>query len=166
MSQANVLPRSGGFPAVGAMTGRREDLWDRNSPGIPQRPALIKPLLHDPPVLLLDEPTAGLDPQASRIIRDLIRHLHREEGKTILLTTHSMEEADQLCERVGIMDQGRIVALDSPPALKRAHQGDMILRMEGDGRADHATAVLRTIPGGASPTLQPLPPASAWEMQM
>ncbi len=148
------------------LTARADDLVERYSTGMRQRLALIKTLLHDPPVLLLDEPTAGLDPQASRIIRDLIRHLHRDEGKTILLTTHSMEEADQLCERVGIMDQGRIVALDSPQALKRAHQGEMILRMEVDGHADHAAAVLRAIPGVASLALQPLPTDSSWEITM
>ncbi|HLQ65352.1 MAG TPA: ABC transporter ATP-binding protein [bacterium] len=166
MPPAGVQSRIAGLLELVDLTGRADDLVERYSLGMRQRLALIKTLLHDPPVLLLDEPTAGLDPQASRIIRDLIRHLHREEGKTILLTTHSMEEADQLCERVGIMDQGRIVALDSPLALKRAHQGDMILRMEVDGHADHAAPVLRAIPGVVSLALEPLPTDSSWEITM
>ncbi len=103
------------------LTPRADDLVERYSTGMRQRLVLIKAMLHDPPVLLLDEPTTGLDPQAARIIRDLIRRLHRDDGKTIILTTHDMEEADQLCERVGIIDQGRIIALDAPQALKHAH---------------------------------------------
>lgn len=105
------------------LTPRADDLVERYSTGMRQRLALIKAMVHDPPVLLLDEPTTGLDPQAARNIRDLIRHLHRSEEKTILLTTHYMEEADQLCERVGIIDQGRIIALDAPQALKRGYAG-------------------------------------------
>ncbi|MGH2669649.1 MAG: ABC transporter ATP-binding protein, partial [bacterium] len=96
------------------LTPRADDLVERYSTGMRQRLALIKAMVHDPPVLLLDEPTTGLDPQAARNIRDLIRHLHRSEEKTIILTTHYMEEADQLCERVGIIDHGRIIALDAP----------------------------------------------------
>lgn len=105
------------------LTPRADDLVERYSTGMRQRLALIKAMVHDPPVLLLDEPTTGLDPQAARNIRDLIRHLHRSEEKTIILTTHYMEEADQLCERVGIIDQGRIIALDAPQALKRGYAG-------------------------------------------
>lgn len=105
------------------LTPRADDLVERYSTGMRQRLALIKAMVHDPPVLLLDEPTTGLDPQAARNIRDLIRHLHRSEEKTIILTTHYMEEADQLCERVGIIDQGRIIALDAPQVLKRGYAG-------------------------------------------
>ncbi len=166
MPPAEVEFRIAGLLELVDLTARADDLVERYSTGMRQRLALIKTLLHDPPVLLLDEPTAGLDPQASRIIRDLIRHLHRDEGKTILLTTHSMEEADQLCERVGIMDQGRVVALDSPQALKRAHQGEMILRMEVDGHADQVSAVLRAIPGVTSLALHPVPTDSSWEITM
>ena len=108
------------------LTPRADDLVERYSTGMRQRLALIKAMVHDPPVLLLDEPTTGLDPQAARNIRDLIRHLHRSEGKTIILTTHYMEEADQLCERVGIIDHGRIIALDAPQVLKRAYGGPRV----------------------------------------
>lgn len=129
------------------LTLRADDLVERYSTGMRQRLALIKVMLHDPPVLLLDEPTTGLDPQAARNIRDLIRRLHREEGKTIILTTHYMEEADQLCGRVGIIDHGRIIALDSPQALKRASSRGPVLRMEVEGAAGGLDAALRAVPG-------------------
>ncbi len=129
------------------LTPRADDLVERYSTGMRQRLALVKAMLHDPPILLLDEPTTGLDPQAARNIRDLIRRLHREDGKTIILTTHHMEEADQLCERVGIIDHGRIIALDAPQALKRAHQHGMVLRMEVEGRSDRIAPALRALPG-------------------
>ena len=79
-----------------------------------QRIAIAKALLASPPVLLLDEPTIGLDPQSARNLRELILEI-KGEGRTILLTTHYMEEADQLCDRVGIIDLGRIIALTRRP---------------------------------------------------
>src|SRR5206468_42143 len=75
------------------------------------------------------------------------RRLHRNEGKTIILTTHCMEEADQLCERVGIIDRGRIIALDTPQALKRAQQRRTALRLEVEGPAPRAAALLQALPG-------------------
>jgi len=86
------------------------------SGGQQQRFSLAAALVNDPEVLFLDEPTTGLDPQARRSLWDLIRSV-REVGKTVVLTTHYMEEAQALCDRVAIMDQGRIVALDTPDAL-------------------------------------------------
>ena len=93
------------------------------SGGQQQRLTLALALVHDPPTLLLDEPTTGLDPQAKHNIWDLVRRL-RDEGKTIVLTTHNMEEAELLCHRVGIIDHGRLLALDSPRALVKG-MGDM-----------------------------------------
>jgi ABC-2 type transport system ATP-binding protein len=87
-----------------------------------QRLALARALLPDPPLLILDEPTVGLDPQASRDLRERVRDVRRQ-GRTVLLTTHYMEEADQLCDRVAIIDHGRVVALDTPAALKREFAG-------------------------------------------
>jgi ABC-2 type transport system ATP-binding protein len=77
-------------------------------------------LVNDPDLVFLDEPTAGLDPQARRTLWDVIRSL-REAGKAVLLTTHYMEEAEQLCDRVAVMDRGRIIALDTPEALINQH---------------------------------------------
>src|SRR5712692_7756397 len=87
------------------------------SGGMAQRLMVARAIFHRPSVLFLDEPTAGLDPQSRLALWDLLGELHRE-GQTILLTTHYMEEADQLCERVAIMDHGQILALDTPAALK------------------------------------------------
>ena len=101
---------------------RADDYVERYSTGMRQRLALARALLPDPPLLILDEPTVGLDPQAARDLRDRVRELQRA-GRTILLTTHYMEEADQLCDRVAIIDHGRIVALDTPAALKREFAG-------------------------------------------
>ena len=102
---------------------RRVDLEDRAgsevrhlSGGQQQRFAVAAALVNDPRILFLDEPTTGLDPQARRHMWDLVRSF-RDEGTTVVLTTHSMEEAELLCDRVAIMDGGRIVALDRPAAL-------------------------------------------------
>src|SRR6266545_3282397 len=100
------------------LSDRADDYVERYSTGMRQRLALARALLPDPPLLLLDEPTVGLDPQAARDLRDRVRDL-RAQGRTVLLTTHYMEEADQLCDRVAIIDHGKIVALDTPAALKR-----------------------------------------------
>jgi ABC-2 type transport system ATP-binding protein len=81
--------------------------------------ALARALLADPPILLLDEPTTGLDATSSRNIRDFIKNdLSKKHGKTVLYTTHYIEEVSQICDRVGIMKKGKIVALDTPDALK------------------------------------------------
>ncbi len=89
------------------------------SGGQQQRFAVAVALVNDPPLLFLDEPTTGLDPQARRSLWDLI-DLLRKEGRSIVLTTHYMEEAQQLCDRVAILDSGRILALDAPLALVQA----------------------------------------------
>ena len=86
------------------------------SGGMAQRLMVARAIFHRPSVLFLDEPTAGLDPQSRLALWDLLRELH-SQGQTILLTTHYMEEADQLCERVAIMDHGKVLALDRPAAL-------------------------------------------------
>ncbi len=91
------------------------------SNGMRQRLVIARALLHQPKVLFLDEPTRGLDPHIARDIRSLIVQL-AEQGMTIFLTTHYMEEADQLCRRVAFLDRGRIVALDTPAGHKAAHQ--------------------------------------------
>ena len=129
------------------LTSRADDLVERYSTGMRQRLALIKAMVHDPPILLLDEPTTGLDPQAARNIRDLIRHLHDAEGKTVILTTHYMEEADQLCDRIGIIDHGRIIALDAPQVLKRALGQGPVLRLEIEGGAEDLVGALRSVHG-------------------
>jgi ABC-2 type transport system ATP-binding protein len=119
---ANVL-------AAVKLTDRADDYVERYSTGMRQRLALARALLPDPPLVVLDEPTVGLDPQASRDLRDRVREL-KAQGRTVLLTTHYMEEADQLCDRVAIIDHGRIVALDTPTALKRTIRAEEVVHLE------------------------------------
>jgi ABC-2 type transport system ATP-binding protein len=96
------------------------------SGGLQQRLMVARALMHDPRVLLLDEPTIGLDPQARRLIWDTLLALHAQ-GLTLVLTTHYMEEADRLCQRVAIIDHGRILTVDAPAVLKAALPGGRIL---------------------------------------
>jgi ABC-2 type transport system ATP-binding protein len=96
------------------------------SGGQQQRVMIARALMHDPKVLLLDEPTTGLDPQARRLLWETLRRLHGR-GLTLILTTHYMEEADRLCERLAIIDHGRILAIDTPAQLKRELPGGQIL---------------------------------------
>ncbi|MDH5806904.1 MAG: ATP-binding cassette domain-containing protein [Candidatus Methanomethylicaceae archaeon] len=97
---------------------RSKDLVKTYSGGMKRRLELARGLLHKPKILLLDEPTLGLDPQTRVSIWDYIKKLSKEEGVTILITTHYMEEADILCDRIAIIDKGKIKALDSPRNLK------------------------------------------------
>lgn len=116
---------------------KRRALVDGLSGGQRQRLSLALALLHDPEVVFLDEPTTGLDPQARRNVWDAIARV-RGEGKTVILTTHYMEEAEVLCDRVAIMDRGRILDLDTPRALVRKHApgATVTLRLDGgDGGA-------------------------------
>ena len=94
-------------------------LFQKYSGGMKRKLALARALLADPPILLLDEPTTGLDVVSSRTIREFIRNdLSRKRGKTVLYTTHYIEDAAQICDRIAIMQKGRLVALDTPDALK------------------------------------------------
>jgi len=125
------------------------------SGGMKRRLNLALALVHDPEVLVLDEPQAGLDPQSRVLVREYIRSLARE--KTVILTTHEMDEADRLAHRVGIIDRGRLLVLDTPDALKAEHAGGEVLEVEmGDGDGMHPTeatdlpegiTVLESLPG-------------------
>ena len=111
------------------LADRADDYVEKFSTGMRQRLVLARALLPAPSLLLLDEPTVGLDPQAARDLRDRVLKL-RDEGRTVLLTTHYMEEADQLCDRIAIIDHGRIVALDTPAGLKRDLRATEVVRLE------------------------------------
>ncbi|HEY45930.1 MAG TPA: ABC transporter ATP-binding protein [Anaerolineae bacterium] len=102
------------------LVGRERDKIKTYSNGMKQRLLIARGLLHEPKVLFLDEPTRGLDPGVARDIRAIIAELAKE-GVTVFLTTHYMEEADRLSDRVAIIDQGRIVALDTPEQLKKQY---------------------------------------------
>ena len=99
------------------LTDRARDKVKTYSNGMKQRVVIARALLHKPKVLFLDEPTRGLDPNVARGIRSVVVDLAKQ-GMTVFLTTHYMEEADQLSDRVAILDQGRIVAMDTPERLK------------------------------------------------
>jgi ABC-2 type transport system ATP-binding protein len=105
------------------------------SGGMAQRLMMARAIFHRPAVLFLDEPTAGLDPQSRLALWEILGELNRE-GQTILLTTHYMEEADELCDRVAIMDHGKILALDTPAGLKRSIGADTIVTVKAGGELD------------------------------
>ena len=102
------------------------------SGGMAQRLMVARSIFHRPAVLFMDEPTAGLDPQSRLALWDILQQLNAD-GQTILLTTHYMEEADQLCDRVAIMDHGKILALDTPDGLKRSTGVDTIVTIKASG---------------------------------
>ena len=117
------------------------------SGGIAQRLMIARAISHRPAVLFLDEPTAGLDPQSRLALWDLLGDLHND-GQTILLTTHYMEEAERLCGRVAIMDHGRILALDTPTALKQSIGADTVVTVKTTGDRDRLTELLASeVPG-------------------
>src|SRR3954447_26885909 len=111
------------------------------SGGMAQRLMVARAVMHRPSVLFLDEPTAGLDPQSRIALWEILGELH-VDGQTILLTTHYMEEADQLCDRVAIIDQGRIVALDTPAGLKHSVGADAAVKVSATGDLEELAKVL------------------------
>jgi ABC-2 type transport system ATP-binding protein len=111
------------------------------SGGMAQRLMVARAIFHRPSVLFLDEPTAGLDPQSRLALWELLGELH-DQGQTILLTTHYMEEADRLCDRVAIMDHGRILALDTPAALKQSIGADTVVTLKATGDTARLAEVL------------------------
>ncbi len=128
---------------------RGDDKPSNVSGGMAQRLKIARALMHDPSILFLDEPTTGLDPQARRAMWDLLNVLNAK-GQTIFLTTHYIEEADQLCRRVAIMDEGKLLTLDTPTKLKAKVPGGYLIELQihSDGdRANGFASVLRTLPG-------------------
>jgi ABC-2 type transport system ATP-binding protein len=105
---------------------RQHSLVKTFSGGMRRRLEIARGLLHEPKVLFLDEPTLGLDPQTRNHLWSYIEQLNKEKGITIILTTHYMDEADRLCDRVAIIDKGKIIALDTPEKLKEEIGGDLI----------------------------------------
>jgi ABC-2 type transport system ATP-binding protein len=127
-------------------------LWDRAqdrvetfSKGMKQRLHLARGLINDPQVIFMDEPTIGLDPEIAKETRGMIRELV-QKGKTVLLTTHYMFEADELCERVAIIREGKIVALDTPSGLKKYVMDTSVVEVEGFGITENEVAQFRAAP--------------------
>ena len=108
------------------LTDRKNDQIKKYSGGMRRRLEIARGLIHNPKVLFLDEPTLGLDPSSRETMWKYIQNLVKQEKLTIILTTHYMEEADMLCNRIGIMDKGKIIALDTPTNLKLMLGGDIV----------------------------------------
>jgi ABC-2 type transport system ATP-binding protein len=120
------------------------------SGGMAQRLMVARAIFHSPAVLFLDEPTAGLDPQSRLALWDMLQELNAS-GQTVVLTTHYMEEADQLCARVAIMDHGKILALDTPANLKKSVGADTIVTVKVANNGDKlAEALKNELPGVVS----------------
>jgi ABC-2 type transport system ATP-binding protein len=118
------------------LTEKANVLMEDYSGGMQRRLEIARGLMHHPHVLFLDEPTLGLDAQTRRYIWHYIQKMNREDGVTVVLTTHYMEEADHLCDRIAIIDQGKIVALDTPENLKDLIGADIITLEMDDGLTD------------------------------
>src|SRR6202795_1956991 len=110
------------------LTERANQMVRGFSGGMMQRLSIARAMMHDPQVLFLDEPSAGLDPQTRILLWEIIREYH-QAGKTVLLTTHNMEEADALCQRLAIIDHGRVIALGTSVELKASLPGGFLLRL-------------------------------------
>lgn len=120
------------------LSERKNDRVKTYSGGMRRRLEIARGLLHKPRVMFLDEPTLGLDPASRETMWRYVRQLVEEEKVTVILTTHYMEEADMLCDRIGIIDKGKIVALDTPAKLKTSLGGDIIKIKTRDKGADAA----------------------------
>jgi ABC-2 type transport system ATP-binding protein len=122
------------------------------SGGMAQRLMVARAIMHRPATLFLDEPTAGLDPQSRLALWEILGELHAD-GQTILLTTHYMEEADELCNRLAIIDRGHLLALGSPAELKRSTGADTVVTVSATGDLDRLAKVLETdVPGAQQAT--------------
>jgi ABC-2 type transport system ATP-binding protein len=130
------------------LTDRADSLIPTLSGGMAQRLMFARALLHRPDVLILDEPTSGIDPQTRINLWAILRDLHAD-GQTILLTTHYMEEADTLCQRLAIIDHGQVLALGSPTELKAALGAESVVTVTFDQPADAIVADAKAIRGVA-----------------
>lgn len=127
------------------LSGRQKDFPDTFSGGMQRRLVIARALVHQPQVLFLDEPTTGLDPQSRRAVWEYIRSL--AGSMTIFLTTHYLEEAEQLCDRIAIMDHGKLIAIGSTRELKDRLSGATIYEIEfAEKGADHYAEILRVMP--------------------
>ncbi len=134
---------------VVGLRGRERERVETFSRGMRQRLHIARGLLHDPPVLFLDEPTIGLDPVGARELRETVSAL-RDSGKTILLTTHYMYEADELCGRVAVITGGRIVAEGTPASLKAGIADRTTIEVQAKGLDDGVLERIRELPGVTS----------------
>ena len=139
-------PRIGELLELVGLTGRENERVEGYSRGMRQRLHIARGLLHKPPVLFLDEPSIGIDPVGARELRATVATLV-EQGTTVLLTTHYMFEADELCDRIAVIADGLIVATGTPAELKRGVVDGRVVEVEVYGAAEPALAALRALPG-------------------
>jgi len=147
VASSRAKERSEGLLRVLGLLERRNSLVKTYSKGMKQRLTLSMALVSDPAVLFLDEPTSGLDVQSARLMRDLLRTLNAER-KTIFLTTHDMDEANELCDRVAIINKGRIIAIDAPEKLRATTSS--LYSVEVSFADDIALGPLQKLPGVSS----------------
>jgi ABC-2 type transport system ATP-binding protein len=145
-SAAERTRRAGELLERFRLTDRADQLLFGFSGGMLQRLSIARAMMHDPDVLFLDEPSAGLDPQTRLLLWEIVRD-YRARGRTILLTTHNMEEADAMCDRVAIVDHGRIIALGTPAALKHSVPGGYLIRLQFESAPPDLIDRLRSVPG-------------------
>lgn len=146
LDAATARRRAGALLEQFGIGDKRANKVDALSGGQQQRLMIARALIHEPDVLFLDEPTVGLDPQARLALWDVLRGLRRD-GRTVVLTTHYMEEADQLCDRLAIIDRGELLALDTPAALKARAPGGTLLELTLDGEASDMAERARAVAG-------------------
>ncbi len=128
------------------LTERANQMVRGFSGGMMQRLSIARAMMHDPQVLFLDEPSAGLDPQTRILLWEIIREYH-QAGRTVLLTTHNMEEADALCQRLAIIDHGHVIALDTPAQLKASIPGGFVLRLRFGNQTAELVQRLQSLAG-------------------
>ena len=128
------------------LTERGNQMVRGFSGGMMQRLSIARAMMHDPQVLFLDEPSAGLDPQTRILLWEIIREYHAA-GKTVLLTTHNMEEADALCQRLAIVDHGHVIAVGTPKDLKASIPGGYVLRLRFGRQTADLLSRLQTLAG-------------------
>ena len=145
--------RIGSLLELVGLTGREGEKVEGYSRGMRQRLHIARGLLHDPDVFFLDEPSIGIDPVGARELRATVAGL-REQGKTVLLTTHYMFEADELCDRIAVIRAGEIVAEGTPAQLKGLVSAGRVLEVETYGVAEPEVAAVREVPGVRTATVE------------
>jgi len=131
--------------AVG-LADRADALASTLSGGMRRRLEIARGLVHDPQILFLDEPTTGLDPVSRISVWEMITHLRAQEGRTLFLTTHYMDEADRLCDRLAIVDKGKVVAMNTPVSLKSSVPGASRIELQFEPDLPHGAADLERLP--------------------
>jgi len=128
------------------LTDRANQLLHGFSGGMMQRLSIARAMMHDPQVLFLDEPSAGLDPQTRLLLWEIVRE-YNTLGRTMLLTTHNMEEADALCNRLAIIDRGKVIAIGTPQELKQSIAGGYLIRLQFNRGVPEFVEELKRLPG-------------------